>query len=457
MTSTLRRAGGFAAVGTLSLAAPALGVAAAAPFAAVAVLAAFVITDGPVFELFARPGDREDGRLNGLASFALAATGLALLATVPRVPMPVGVFVATVLAVTYGNLGAQLVTTRTDGPPVSVAGFAALGFPVGIVGQVVVGIIAEPTAIAATSLAAPAAATAALPAFAFVAACVTLVAALVRSVLHERDDPVVLLSAGLLAWVFDALVVDVGAVEVAAALVVTAALGFASYALGTASVTGMLTGVLLGLLTIVLGGFGWFVVLIAFFSVGGLSTKFRYDEKRARGVAEDNDGARGSSNVLGNAAVAFVAVVGFATSTRLSAGPVVGTAFGFAFAGSVAAAMSDTLSSEIGGLYDRPRLITTFQPVAPGTDGGVTWQGEVAGVVGAAFVAALALFLMPLSGPDEVVAGAVVLGGVAGMTVDSLLGATLEGDRIGNEAVNLLATLTGAAVSGGVALAVLPS
>jgi uncharacterized protein (TIGR00297 family) len=454
VTSTLRRAGGFAAVGTLSLAAPALGVAAAAPFAAVAVLAAFVITDGPVFELFARPGDREDGRLNGLASFALAATGLALLATVPRVPMPVGVFVATVLVVTYGNLGAQLATTRADGPFVSVAGFAALGFPAGIVGQVVVGLVAEPTAIAATSLAAL---TAALPAFAFVAACVTLVAALVRSVLHERDDPVVVLSAGILAWVFDALVVTVTPVEVGLAIVVTAALGFASYALGTASVTGMLTGVLLGLLTIVLGGFGWFVVLIAFFSVGGLSTKFRYDEKRARGVAEDNDGARGSSNVLGNAAVAFVAVVGFAASIRLSAGPVIGTAFGFAFAGSVAAAMSDTLSSEIGGLYDRPRLITTLQPVAPGTDGGVTWQGEVAGVVGAAFVAALALFFMPLSGPDEVVVGAVVLGGVAGMTVDSLLGATLEGDHIGNEAVNLLATLTGAAVSGGVALAVLPS
>jgi uncharacterized protein (TIGR00297 family) len=445
VTSTLRRAGGFAAVGTLSLAAPALGVAAAAPFAAVAVLAAFVITDGPVFELFARPGDREDGRLNGLASFALAATGLALLATVPRVPMPVGVFVATVLVVTYGNLGAQLATTRADEPFVSVAGFAALGFPAGIAGQAVVAAATgDGTALAL------------LEEFAFVAATATLIAALVRSALHERDDPVVLLSAGILAWLFDALVVTVTPAEVGLAIVVTAALGFASYALGTASVTGMLTGVLLGLLTIVLGGFGWFVVLIAFFSVGGLSTKFRYDEKRARGVAEDNDGARGSSNVLGNAAVAFVAVVGFAASIRLSASPVVGTAFGFAFAGSVAAAMSDTLSSEIGGLYDRPRLITTLQPVAPGTDGGVTWQGEVAGVVGAAFVAVLALFLMPLSGPTELVAGAVVLGGVAGMTVDSLLGATLEGDRIGNEAVNLLATLTGAAVSGGVALAVLP-
>jgi len=447
VTSTLRRAGGFAAVGTLSLAAPALGVAAAAPFAAIALLAAFVITDGPLFELFARPGDREDGRLNGLASVSLAATGLALLATVPRDSMPLTVFVATVVGITYGNLGGQLASTRRDGPFATVAGFAALGFPAAVVGQGLVAVVAGAATLPAL--------VASTPGFVFVAACGTLVAALVRSVLYERDDPVVLLSTGLLVWVFDALVVSVDPLEIAVALAVTVALGYASYVLGTASVTGMLTGVLLGLLTIVLGSFGWFVVLIAFFSVGGLSTKFRYDEKLDRGVAEDNEGARGSSNVLGNAAVAFVAVVGFAASAHLSLPVPADTAFGFAFAGSIAAAMSDTLSSEIGGLYDSPRLITTFQPVPPGTDGAVTWQGEVAGVVGAALVAGLALVLMPLSGAAPLAAGTVVVGGVAGMTVDSLLGATLEGDRIGNEAVNLLATLSGALVSGGIALVVL--
>jgi uncharacterized protein (TIGR00297 family) len=448
VTSTLRRAGGFAAVGTLSLAAPTLGVAAAAPFAAIALLAAFVVTDGPLFELFARPGDREDGRLNGLASVALAVTGLALLATVPRVPMPMSVFVATVVGITYGNLGAQFVNTRADDPFVSVAGFAALAFPAAIAAQAVAALVVDAPGVAAL--------VGSLPAFAFVAACGTLVAALVRSALYERDDPVVLLSTGLFVWIVDALVVDVGALEIALALGVTVGLGYASYALGTASVTGMLTGVLLGLLTVVLGGFGWFAVLIAFFSVGGISTKFRYDEKLDRGVAEDNDGARGSSNVLGNAAVAFVAVVAFAAVARLAV-DAPGVVFAFAFAGSLATAMSDTLSSEIGGLYDRPRLITTLQPVPPGTDGGVTWQGEVAGVGGAAFVAGLAFLLMPLSGPATVAVGVVTAGGVAGMTVDSLLGATLEGDRIGNEAVNFLATLAGAAVSGGVALFVAPT
>ena len=126
MTSTLRRAGGFAAVGTLALAAPELGRAAAAPFAVVALLAAFVVDEGPVFELFARPQDRRDGRLNGLAGFALAATGLAVLATAPRESMPTPVFAATVLVVAYGNVGARAVengcgATPADRSPVSAS------------------------------------------------------------------------------------------------------------------------------------------------------------------------------------------------------------------------------------------------------------------------------------------------------------------------------------------------
>jgi uncharacterized protein (TIGR00297 family) len=432
VTSALRRAGGFAAVGTLALAAPALGPAAFAPFAAVGLLAALVITDGPLFELFARPGDRRDGRLNGLAGFALAATGLALLATVPRqVALPIEGFVASVLVVAYGNFGERLATARSDGPFRGAAGFAAVGSLAGFVGQLSVAWMTdvEPGSIPFAE-------------FAVLAASGAIAAALLRSVLYSEDDPLVMLSIGLLVWLLGPLVRDVEPTGVALALALTVAFGYAAYALGTASVTGMLSGIFLGLLTIVLGGLGWFAVLISFFAVGGLSTKFRYDRKRERGVAEDNDGARGSGNVLGNAAVALVAVVGYAAGPWI---PIADPAFRYAFVGSIAAAMSDTLSSEIGGLFDRPRLITTLEPVEPGTDGGVTWQGELAGVAGAALVGVIAALLLPFEGARGLLV--VVLGGVTGMTVDSLLGATLEGDRLGNQAVNFLATLSGGAAS----------
>ncbi|OYR94661.1 hypothetical protein DJ71_01900, partial [Halorubrum sp. E3] len=144
--------------------------------------------------------------------------------------------------------------------------------------------------------------------------------------------------------------------------------------------------------------------------------------------------------------------VGYAATAHVG---VPGALFGFAFAGATATAMADTLSSEIGGLFDGPRLVTTLRRVEPGTDGAVTWQGELAGVGGALFVAGLAAFGMPIG--DAVAGGGIVaLAGVAGMTVDSLLGALIEGERVGNQAVNFLATLSGAivAVAAGVALGV---
>jgi uncharacterized protein (TIGR00297 family) len=113
--------------------------------------------------------------------------------------------------------------------------------------------------------------------------------------------------------------------------------------------------------------------------------------------------------------------------------------------------MADTLSSEIGGLYDGPRLVTTLRRVEPGTDGAITWQGELAGLSGALLVGVLAAGGAPLLDPvvpgGVAAGGAVVAAGVAGMTLDSLLGALIEGDRIGNQTVNFLATLGGAVVA----------
>ncbi|MFC7137497.1 DUF92 domain-containing protein [Halobaculum litoreum] len=442
------------------LAAPALGPAAAAPFAAVAVLAAFVVDEGRFFELFARPGDYEDRRLNGLAGFALAATALGVLTALPQAPMPTTVYAASVLALAYGVLGREFVRESTSDEFATSTAFAVTAFAAATVGQVAVAVAADAFAVAA------------VPEYVFLAATAALVAALLRSVLFPRDDPLVMVSVGFLLWLLSALVAAGGVAPtptlVAAGLAVTVGLGIVSYVLETASVSGMLTGVLLGFTTVVLGGVGWFAVLISFFAIGGLAAKFRFAEKDARGVAEGNDGARGAGNVLGNSGVALVAVLGYAAARAAVPDTPVPAVLAFAFAGSVATAMADTLSSEFGGLFDSPRLVTTLRRVDPGTDGAVTWQGEVAGVAGAALVAAIAALAMPLGAgvglAPAVVAGyqgggvapvvvAVAGAGVVGMTVDSVLGATVEGDDLGNQAVNTLATLSGALA--GVLLAVL--
>lgn len=432
MTTSIRRAAAFAAVATISLTAPILDGAAAVPFALIAV-AALVITNGPVFELFARPSDRRDGQLRGLAGFSLAATALALLTTLLSVP--VQVFVASILLLSYGNLAEQAIREYTPTPISSTLAFATVGAIAAFLGQVFV-LSVQNIPFAG-------------PEVGFLAASGALLAALLRAILVERDDPLVVFSVAVLLWLFADLRIDVTALDLIVAIVITTLFGYASWALDTASIPGMLTGVLLSLLTIVLGSYGWFAVLIAFFGLGGLSTKFRYEEKRALGVAERNNGARGTRNVLGNAAVALIALLAFAASPRLQ---VNGTLFLFAFTGSIATAMSDTLSSEIGGIFDNPRLITTLQSVDPGTDGGVTWQGEVAGIVGASVIALIVLVLF-----DEVgLLGATVIAaaGVGGMTADSVFGATLEGSHLGNQGVNFLATLVGAVLGAALAVAV---
>ncbi|WP_336359962.1 DUF92 domain-containing protein [Haladaptatus sp. ZSTT2] len=433
MTSTVRRAGAFALVGMLSLSAPVLGQAAALPFVAIAVLALFVVSEGTLFELFARPGDHQDKRLYGLASFSLAAAGLAILASL--FALPVSVFITSVLILAFGNLTQELLRQYSDNPFMATVGFSTGGFLAGLLSQV--GLTAAEISMTT------------VPVAAFLAASGALLGALLRAVLFERDDPLVMLTIGFLLWLFVDLGIEVTGQQIVLALTLTVILGYVSYALETASIPGMLTGVLLSLLTIVLGGLGWFAMLISFFGIGGLSTKFRYDEKQQRGIAEENDGARGSGNVLANSAVAIAAVVGYAASPALTT--LSPDLFLFAFAGSIAAAMSDTLSSEIGGLFDQPRLITTLKPVPAGTDGGVTWQGEVAGVGGAALIAAIAFVLFDTVSTTG--ASIIVLAGVAGMTVDSLLGATLEGVNLSNQGVNFLATLAAALVGVGLALA----
>ncbi|MBX0294786.1 DUF92 domain-containing protein [Haloarcula nitratireducens] len=442
MPSTVRRAGAFAAVGTLAFAvpvatgldSPALAtVAATGPFALVALLAMTVVDQGTaLFELFARPGDYEDGKLYGLAAFALAAAGLALLAV--QFGLPVRVFVGTVVLVSYGNLGQRLAHRVHSDEVVAAAGFVVVGFVAGVVAQLGAARIQGVAIDSAEAL--------------FLAGTGALVAALLRSVLFERDDPLVMLSVGLLLWLFFELDPTVGPRRVFIALGVSAVLGYVAYALDTASLPGMLTGVLLSLLTIVLGGYGWFAMLITFFGLGGLSSKFRYEEKLERGIAQEDEGARGSGNVLANSIVALVAVIAWVASpSHIAVEPGL---FLYAFAGAVAAAMTDTFSSEFGGLYDNPRLITTLRRVEPGTDGGITWQGVVAGLVGAAIIAGIAAATLETVGP---VGAVVVVGcGLVGMTVDSLLGATVEGTVVGNQGVNMLATLAAALAGVGVAL-----
>lgn len=178
---------------------------------------------------------------------------------------------------------------------------------------------------------------------------------------------------------------------------------------------GIAAALAVGLATVY--GFGWrgVLLLLAFFLSSSLLS-----EKATRNERQ----------VLANGGIAALAAL---------AGSWI------AFAGSLAAATSDTWASEIGRRSRTPpRLITNGRPVPAGTDGGITLLGTAGGIAGALFIAALARAMVP--GGFLI---AVAAAGIAGMLLDSLLGATLQGRRtwLDNDAVNLAATAAGAALA----------
>jgi uncharacterized protein (TIGR00297 family) len=92
--------------------------------------------------------------------------------------------------------------------------------------------------------------------------------------------------------------------------------------------------------------------------------------------------------------------------------------------GSLASAAADTWATSIGGMARTPpRLVVGWRSVPPGTSGGVTVLGSVGAVVGAIIVAATGS--LAGGGPHLLAAGTLI--GFAGMLVDSVLGATLQG------------------------------
>jgi uncharacterized membrane protein len=84
---------------------------------------------------------------------------------------------------------------------------------------------------------------------------------------------------------------------------------------------------------------------------------------------------------------------------------------------------ADTWGTEVGVLSKRRTyLVTTWRPVSPGVNGGVSFAGLLGAFLGAALIALVGLFWHPDPLLAAVVAAAGFLGGVA----DSMLGATLQ-------------------------------
>ncbi len=208
-------------------------------------------------------------------------------------------------------------------------------------------------------------------------------------------------------------------------------------------------------------GFPGSVVLVTFFVTSVGLSRVGKKRKSERLVDVDKTGARDGMQVVANGGVAALCALASLRDIR----------FVPAFAGAFAAAAADTWATEIGTLArGRPRSILTFERIATGLSGGVTFEGTLAEVGGALFVALAARTLVPRAFFP------IFAGGIVGALADSVLGASLQSLRwcdaceraternphacgaptrplrgltwFGNDAVNISATACGALVAG---------
>ena len=229
------------------------------------------------------------------------------------------------------------------------------------------------------------------------------------------------------------------------ALAISAAFGILVFSLRAATAFAAFTGALITA-TLYYWTPGWHTALwplLALFLLTFAATKFGRRHKEKMGTAEGKRG-RTASQVAANLGVAALASIPM-SSGHLFTNSVPGRVSLIAMLAALAEATADTLSSELGQvLGGEPRMLTTFRRVPPGTDGGISFPGTVAGCAGAAVVIGVAFVSLHLRLWEVSVAW---IGGVVGLFADSLFGATLERRGwLNNDAVNFLSTLVAALV-----------
>ncbi len=206
-------------------------------------------------------------------------------------------------------------------------------------------------------------------------------------------------------------------------LLLPLAAGLAAYFSKALDATSAVAGTIMGYMIIFSRGFDWFLLLMVFFACSMAVTKYKYRRKKQMGLSEKR---RTIENVLGNG----IAPLFFA----LWGNP-------FSFVAALAAATSDTFSSEIGVLSkEKPVSILDFKTkLKPGTNGAVSTLGNIAMIAGSGIIATASLFVFN----DWGVFWVALWLGILGSMIDSVIGATLENNgTIGNAVTNTLACFT---------------
>jgi uncharacterized protein (TIGR00297 family) len=205
---------------------------------------------------------------------------------------------------------------------------------------------------------------------------------------------------------------------------------------------GYLNAWILGALIWATGGYRAYIVVLFYFLVGSLVTRLGLKIKEQKGIAEKRSGQRGPANVWGSAATAAICALATIFLTK-NWHPLLW----LAYCASFSTKLSDTTASEVGKAYGkRTFLITTLRPAPAGTEGAVSLEGTLAGIVASVAISLLAYALGLISALGIAWC---ILAALVATTFESIIGAAFQNKYpwLTNELVNVINTLIGAVVA----------
>ncbi|MEK7486005.1 MAG: DUF92 domain-containing protein [Planctomycetota bacterium] len=204
-----------------------------------------------------------------------------------------------------------------------------------------------------------------------------------------------------------------------------------SYQAGFVSKNGLLGGILVGSVISLGTGLAGFLVLLTFFLLGSVFSKWKIEEKQKAGIAEKNEGRRGASNALAKGGVAVLA--------SLCAYFYPHSALYLVFTGALATALSDTTGSELGTIFGKhPIHPLSWKSVPVGTEGAVSLEGTLLGILASGVLAIVSAGVGLIT---WIMIPFVMLGAFFGTTAESLLGSVKP--QLNHHFLNFAHTLLG--------------
>jgi uncharacterized protein (TIGR00297 family) len=205
------------------------------------------------------------------------------------------------------------------------------------------------------------------------------------------------------------------------------------------TLVGAITGGVLAILIFTGAGYTGIAMLAAFFILGTVATIWKKKEKQQFKPADDHT-KRNASQVLANGGVAATLAL------LIWLLPEKAELLRLMMAASLASAMADTLSSELGMVYGRQFYnIISWKKDQPGLDGVISLEGTLIGVIGSVIIAVI--YSIGFGWDYNFLW--IIIAGTIGNIADSVLGALLERKHyLTNDAVNFLNTLIAAIVAG---------